>query len=246
MIFRTNVRDCLYLNWALPASALPPAPNPLRYDVREFAGEPVVFASALLFRQASLEVPKVPLPRLEAPQFQLHVCTLDADGVPSVLIRAVLVPAWFAPGARWMTGQPARGARFSYPETTADSSSWDWEVRRGARLEVAGEIGSPLPGVGPDLGTWDQTVAFFRRRGLGFTESLRGLRRMEIRRAKAEVTPVRVRIGEAGLLLRYLPGLDADGLPALHSAWLCGPMGVSYVVGEDERAAVGSQVPAPG
>jgi hypothetical protein len=246
MILRTHVRDCLYLNWAFPAESLPAPPEPLRYDIREWQGGAVVFASALFFRQDGLRLRSVPLPRVDAPQFQLHLCTLDGDGVPSVLIRAVLVPGWFAPGARWVTRQHARAARFDFPASTVDLTAWRWEVRRGSRLVVEGEIGTPTRGFGPDLGTWDQTVSYFRRRGLGFTETLRGLRRIEIERAKSQVTPIRATVKDGGLLLRYLPELQLEEVPALHSAWLCAPMRISYELSGAERAAVGSQVPAPG
>lgn len=246
MILRTHVRDCLYLNWALPAEKLPEPPAPLRYDLRESAGSAVVFASALFFRQDGLQFTSVPFPRVDAPQFQLHLCTLDADGVPSVLIRAVLVPGWFAPGARWVTRQPARAARLVYPASTSEQDAWRWEVRRGSRLVVEGEVGTPLHGVGPDLGTWDQTVSFFRRRGLGFTETLRGLRRVEIERTNAAVTPIRATVTEGELLMHYLADLELSELPALHSAWLCAPMKISYELSGAERSAVGSSVPAPG
>ena len=231
MILRTHVRDCLYLNWALPAERMPAPPDPLRYDVRESDGEAVVFASALFFRQNGLQLTSVPFPRVDAPQFQLHLCTLDADGVPSVLIRAVLVPGWFAPGARWVTRQPARAARLVYPASIA---AW---TPGGGRCTRAPGWGAPgwssreksghLFGSRPDLGTWDQTVSFFRRRGLGFTETLRGPRRVEIERTQAAVTPIRATVAENDLLLHYLAELEPIGLPALHSAWLCAPMKIS-------------------
>ena len=151
MILRTNVRDCLYLNWTLPAEGLPAPPEPLRYDLRQRDGTDVVLASALLFRQDGLRFTSLPLPHVDAPQFQLHFCTLDEDGVPSVLIRTVLVPSWFAPGARWVTRQPARAARLLYPASTADGDSWRWEVRRGSKLVVDQETtcGTPFVSTAP-------------------------------------------------------------------------------------------------
>ena len=46
-MLRTTVRDCLYLNWAFPAEALPPPPAPLRYQRHVWQGREHVFASAL-------------------------------------------------------------------------------------------------------------------------------------------------------------------------------------------------------
>jgi hypothetical protein len=246
MIFRTHVRDCLYLNWALPAEKLPAPPDPLRYDLRKQDGREVVFASALFFRQDGLQFSSILLPRVDAPQCQVHLCTLDGDGVPSVLIRAVFVPSWFAPGARWVTRQPACAARLVYPASTATLDTWRWEVHRGSRLVVEAEIGAPVTAPGSDLGSWDQTVSFFRRRGLGFTETLRGLRRLEIETSNAEVTPIRATVADDGLLRKQLPEVGSSALLEIHSAWLCAPMRISYVLSGAERAAVGSSVPAPG
>ena len=246
MILHTQVRDCLYLNWALPAERLPEPPEPLRYDTREKDGESVVFASALFFRHGDLRFSSLPIPGVDAPQFQLHLCTLDGDGVPSVLIRAVLVPGWFAAGARLFGRQPAQGAQLAFPASTGEAAAWTWEVRRGTRLVVQGEIGPPTRCPGPDLGTWNQTVSFFRRRGLGFTESMRGLRRIEIERSNADVTPIRATVAENALLLRYLKELSPLEMPELHSAWLCAPMQVSYELSGAPRSAVGTSLPAPG
>lgn len=246
MIFRTHLRDCLCLNWALPAAALPPPPEPLRYDVFSGTGDSVVFASALLYRQDGLRTDSVPLPQINAPQLQLHLCTLDPDGVPSVLILAVMVPGWLAPGARWVTRQPARAARLVYPDSIEGSTDWRWEVRRGEQFVVGASLSAPPPGSGPKLGSWDETVAYFRRRGVGFSESLRGLRRVEIRREKSPVTPVKALVEDDRLLLRCLRGVELEELPSPHSAWLCGPMSVSYELSGAERSPVGSRLPAPG
>jgi hypothetical protein len=188
----------------------------------------------------------MPLPRVDAPQCQVHLCTLDGDGVPSVLIRAVFVPSWFAPGARWVTRQPVRAARLVYPASTAVLDTWRWEVRRGSRLVVEGEIGIPATAPGSELGTWDQTVSYFRRRGLGFTETLRGLKRIEIERSSAEVMPIRATVEDDGLLRKQLPELGPSEPIELHSAWLCAPMQISYELSGAERATVGSSLPAPG
>jgi hypothetical protein len=246
MILRSTLHDCLYLNWAVPLDALPGPPESLRYDRRDSADGPVVFASALLFRQHGLGVQGLPLPRLDAPQFELHLCTVDSAGVPSTLVVSVLVPLWIAAGSRWVSRQPARGARLEYPASTADSPRWRWRVQRSGGLLVEGEAGAPGVGAGPSLGTWDQTVAYFRRRGVAYSSVSGALVRTDIRRPRVGVTPVRAEVLENALLVRELPGLGDTGVPLLHSAWLCGPMDVVYDTSGAERAVVGSQVPAPG
>src|SRR4051794_15661183 len=67
-MLRTTVRDCLYLNWALPAEALPVPPKPLRYQIHSWQGRDWVFASALLFHQDSLHFTALPRLRLGYPQ----------------------------------------------------------------------------------------------------------------------------------------------------------------------------------
>jgi hypothetical protein len=248
MIFRTVVRDCLYLNWALPVGDLSPPPPPLRYDRRESEAGGTVFASALLFRQEGLHWSVAPYPRITYPQFHLHLCTVDEEGVPSVWIRAVLLPGWMVPGARLLAGQPAKSARLDFPSlvTEVDRGQWHWEVRRGTRFLVEAEPGGLGLEQEPRLGTWEETVSYFRRRSLGYYASLRGLRRVEVKRQKLDVVPIRARIEDSRLLENCLPELQLEEWPAVHSAWLCPPMSAAFEFGQAEKTAVGSRVPAPG
>lgn len=246
MIFRAEIRDCLFLNWALPLSAAPEPPEALRYDIREGTAGPFVFASTLLCRQGRIEVESLPVPWIDAPVAQIHFCTLDEDGVPSVLIRAVMVPRWLAAGAHWVVRQPAKAARMTFPHRVEGSTEWRWEVERGGRLVVNGSLEAPHPGSGPQIGSWEETVAYFRRRAVGYFESFGTLRRLELRRSRSEVTPVRAEIVEDGLVFRCLGG-EASKTPAsLHSAWLSSAMSVAYESSPAKRAPVGSRVPAPG
>src|SRR6202035_544612 len=107
MLLRTTVRDCLFLNWALPAAALPAPVAPLRYQLHSWQGEDYVFASALLFYQEGLHLPALPLLWVSFPQLNVRLYVLDGEGVPAVLFRRMLMPAWLAPGVRLVTGQPA-------------------------------------------------------------------------------------------------------------------------------------------
>ena len=97
-MLQTTVRDCLYLNWALPAESLPEPPAPLRYQLHLWQGRYWVFASALLFHQDALHLTALPRLRFGYPQLNVRLYMLDEDGVPSVLFRRMLMPAWVVPG----------------------------------------------------------------------------------------------------------------------------------------------------
>jgi len=100
MMLQMTVRDCLFLNWALPADALPEPPPPLRYQLHSWQGRDYVFASALLFHQDAVHFAALPLLRFGYPQLNLRLYVLDQDGVPSVLFRRMLMPSWVVPGVR--------------------------------------------------------------------------------------------------------------------------------------------------
>ncbi len=165
MILQTVVRDCLYLNWALPATSLPPPPPPLRYDLHRWQDGDVVFASALLFRQDRLHLPKIPLLRLSYPQFNLRLYVIDDDGVPAVLFRTVLVPGWVVPSMRVVADQPAQSGHFEYPRPsqTPGDEGWRWQVRRAGELRVVARQSAPCPGHGPSLGSWERLTRFFNQ-----------------------------------------------------------------------------------
>ena len=162
-MLRTTVRDCLYLNWAFPAEALPPPPSPLRYQRHVWQGRDYVFASALLFHQDSLHLTALPSLKFGYPQLNLRLYVLDDEGVPSVLFRRMLMPAWVAPGVRLITHQPAARARLRFPRPSQQrrrSVGLERRAHKG-RLEVRAWPGSPLVGEGPRLGSWEESVRVF-------------------------------------------------------------------------------------
>jgi hypothetical protein len=219
MKLRTLVRDCLYLNWALPVEALPAPPAPLRYEIHPWQGHRYAFASALLFRQAGLHLAALPVPRLSYPQFNLRLYVLDGEGVPSVLFRRMLVPAWAVPGA-WLARQPAAAGRFSYPQPAgADGGgTWRWRVSEGEAFEVEAKPASPAVGEGPRFSSWDAAVHYFRCRNRGYSETGSGLRRIDTEQRETPVWPLQARVAEAGLLERLL---SFEPWPEIHSAFLC-------------------------
>lgn len=223
MIFRTVLRDCLVLNWALPLGSLPPLPEPLRYQIHPCNDGPHVIASALLFRHERLRLDSVPLVRLSYPQLSLRLCVLDGDGAPAVLFRSILVPGWVLPTVRLVAGQPAQLARFSYPRPskTPEAPGWRWQVKQRRGLAVEAAQGSPGVGPGPDLGSWEHTTAYIHDRRTGYVLVGGGFRRVVLSPRPSALWPMRAEVEETGLLVECLPDVGAGTWPALHSAWLC-------------------------
>jgi hypothetical protein len=237
MILQTVLRDCLYLNWALPASSVPSPPAPLRYDEHAWQDGRVVFASALLFRQDRLHLPRIPLVRLSYPQFNLRLYVLDGDGVPAVLFRTVLVPGWVVPSMRVVADQPAQSAQFDYPRpsTTPAEEQWRWQVRRGGELRVVARQSTPCAGHGPSLGSWERLTRFFNQRRRGYFEGPTGLKRIDARHEASAFWPLAAEVEEGSLLDGCLPLGDA-GWPLPHSAFLCPEVPFVFELGEaDER-----------
>lgn len=225
MKMRSLVIDALYLNWALPAEALPPPPEPLRYQEVDSDGGPRVLASALLFRNRGVHIHGAPFLRLSYPQLNVRLYVIDGDGVPSVLFLDMMLPRWVKPAVVLAARHPVSTARFDFPEPSLDpgGDGWRWVVAQGKRLEVVARRGSGLTGAGPSLGSWEATVRFFRERPRGYVESGGRLHRIETEHPRVPVWPLAAEITDASLLADLLPmgGDGAGGLPPLHSAWLC-------------------------
>ncbi|MEM7482992.1 MAG: hypothetical protein AAF481_17590 [Acidobacteriota bacterium] len=230
MKLKTVLRDALFLNWALPVEALPELPSPLRYELHRVEGEDVVFASALLSRQFGLHRLSLPFFRLSYPQLHLRFCVLDGVRMPSFFVGTLLVPAWVAPATALLARQPSTGARFRFPEPAeeGDDHSWSWSVTNGTALEVEARFGSPPGGGRPDLGDWRQTVAYFLERERSYVQVGDRLRRLEAAVPEVEVSPVSAEVHDAALLAERYPGVL---WPALHSAWLCHSMPLSFEFG---------------
>lgn len=240
MMLRAVVRDCLYLNWALPAASLPAPPEPLRYELHRWREEEMVFASALLFRQERIYLPRFPLLRLSYPQFNLRLYVLDDDGVPAVLFRAVLVPGWVVPSMRVVADQPALSAQFHYPRPsrTPAAESWRWQVRRGGELRVSARPQAPGAGHGPSLGSWERLTRFFNQRRRGYFESPAGLKRIDASHRASAFWPLEAEVEASSLLDECLPSLRG-GWPLLHSAFLCPEIPFVFELGEADQRAVG-------
>jgi hypothetical protein len=114
-------------------------------------------------------------------------------------------------------------ARFDFhePYLDPDGDAWRWVVDQGKRLEVVARRGSGLPGAGPSLGSWEDTVRFFRERPRGYVDTGGRLHRIETEHPRVPVWPLTAEVTDASLLGELLPLAGAAGWPPLHSAWLC-------------------------
>jgi hypothetical protein len=241
MRLKTLIRDCLYLNWALPTQGLPPLPSPLRYEVLSGSRGDFVLASALLFRQEGMRQEGVPFPRLSFPQFNLRLYVLDQDGVPSVFFVAVFVPAWLVPGARLLARQPARAARLRFPVT--GTGEREWRVDSGATLRCRATPGPP-PRPSEDLfPSWSATVDYVRPRTRGYIARHHSLARVEAEHAPVDAVPMRAEVLQDGLLQRLL---GAEAWRDLHSAWLCPEMPMLFDFESDTGVEMAARAPVPG
>jgi hypothetical protein len=222
-VLRTVVRDCLYLNWAVPVDSLPPPPESLRYEEHDGGDRRVAFVSALLFRHERLHFAGLPFLKVSYPQFHLRLYVLDHEGIPSVLFHSLLVPRWVLPGARWLAGHPVLAGRFQYPRPSGEPNSedWRWEVRREGSLKVSARPGAPTVSAGPSLGSWERLTAHFRQRQRGYIASFGRLRSVETSQRPVPIWPLQVSLEDLHLLEHRLPLTNVEQWPELHSAWLC-------------------------
>lgn len=258
MVLQTTVRDCLYLNWAIPARSLPSVPEPLRHELHPGKDREWGFASAVLFFQDGLRMQGVPWVRLAYPQANLRFNVLDAEGLPAVYFRRMLVPLWVVPAGRLVARQPTRPARLDFPRPSLDpgAEAWTWRVEgRGGdpALVVTARRGAPQPPGGPDLGSWEETVRYFRDRRRGYSRLAGRLRRIDTRQPPAPVWPLKVEVTGAELVASGLglqPEDGAGGGPGweLHSAWLCPEMSLTFetVRAPEPEEPVRRRVPAAG
>jgi hypothetical protein len=226
---------------------VPEPPDPLRYEVHGSGGREFVFASALLFRHEGLHNPSLPFLRISYPQLSLRLYVTDADGTPAVLFSRVVVPYWVVPVSRLIGRQPAHGGFFSYPEPSFDTASgngdssrpasvsedgeWIWSLRGRGRLEVKGKVASPRVAAGPDLGGWQRTVDYIRRRPLGYVQWDGGLRSLTKSHPRVPVWPLAVELGATELLQSWLPRVEEGDWIRPHSAWLCPEIPFTFEVG---------------
>lgn len=247
MRFQTVVRDCLYLNWAVPRDVLADPPGHLRYECHRHAGVSWVFASALLFHQTGLRVGPVALPGLSYPQVNVRTYVTDG-GVPAVLFHCMLVPRWISPAVRAVSRLPCTGARIrlARPSREPEAEAWSFAAAAaGTSLTATVRAGAPRPGQGPALGSWEATTEYFRLRDRGFARASGGLRRIDTTQESVPLWPVVAEVGDGGLVGAAL-GCAERFEAALHSAWLCPEVPLRFVTGRVAEPVLSRRVPAPG
>lgn len=249
MILHTVVRDCLYLNWALPAESLPPLPEGLAYERHGEPESAVAFASLVLFRQEELHHEVAPFLRLAYPQCNLRSYVRDRDGGAAVFFHRMYVPSWVVLGARLVGRQPAGAAGFDYPAggPAPAGGPWSWRVEAdGAAIEVRARPGAGLFGHGASLGSWQATVAYFRERPRGYGVQGGQLRGVEAIHPTVEHAPVAVELGATSLLERGLPEVSAEAWTRPHSAFLCPRVPFVFALGTAPRGVLAGHLLVPG
>lgn len=225
MEVQTLLRDCLYLNWALPAEQAPALPTELRYETHEEGGRRFVFASAVLFRQEKLHFSALPWVKLSHPQANIRLYVEDDEGVPSVFFVRMLVPPWMVP-AVWLGRNPVAAARFEFPrEVGGGEPSWTWSVEAGEALVAEARLGAPVVGEAPRFASWEAGVTYIRHRPRGYHRAGQVLKRIDVFHPRVEALPVAVEVRQAELVQRVL-GLPV--MPGLHSAFLCPELTLSF------------------
>ena len=246
-VLHTVVRDCLYLNWALPIDALPALPDPLRYDEQVDGGNHYGFVSALLFRHEHLHMAGLPFFRFSYPQCNLRLYVRDHDGVPSVFFLRILVPGWVVPSARWVAHQPAEAAQFSYPQPSPDGheGEWSWQVTRDVSLRLSASKAPPQIFAGPKLGSWGQTVDFFRQRSRGYVLASGSLHPVETSQQSVQLWPLQVSVADPSLLMESLAVADAPSWRHPHSAWLCPEIPYEFALSSESVRSKLRSAPSP-
>lgn len=227
MLFRSEVRDALWVNWALPRSVLPALPPPLVADTLGTGDGEVGFASLVLLRHVGLRHAGIPWPRLSFPQCNFRLLVRDEERVASVFFLRELMPAWAVPIARGIGRLPASAAIL---RVTGDAAGEiQWTIAAGRKLALAARPGAPAPPA-PLPGNWPETVAFFRERPRGYVASGSRLSRLSAEHPGAAGIPMQVDLIETGWLEARMPEVEASIWQRPHSAFLIPSIALTFAV----------------
>jgi hypothetical protein len=239
----TELRDALWVNWALPARALPAPPPPLVLERLGRGDDEVGFVSLVCFRQRRLRLAVLPIVPLSFPQCNLRLLVRDAERVAAVYLLRELVPAWVVPMARLVGGQPASAAVFDI--ACEPGGEQRWRLSAGRPLALSAGPGAPSPSA-PLAGSWPDTVAYFRDRPRAYLGSGRKMRRAETEHPRADAVPMRVEVLDESWLAARMPQVPAGLWLRPHSAFLIPSVKLSVALEPSVRAAVERPVPIPG
>ncbi len=241
MRFHSELRDALYVNWALPTGALPVPRAPLGLDTLRRGDSELGFVTLVLFHQTGLRTAGVPWPALSFPQCNLRLLVRDEERVASILFLRQLVPAWVVPFARAFARQPASAAVFE--ATGGKGGEVRWRFAAGQKLDLVARPGAPP--VEPLVpGGWDESVAFFRERPRGYVETNGGLRRIQAAHPSSAAIPMRIELGCADWLEARLPAVPAEAWSQVHSAFLIPSIQLSIAVEPSREARAAETLPA--
>jgi len=235
--FETALADALYVNWAIPADELPTPPEPLALERALEDGADYGFVTLVLFRQRGLHAVALPWPRFSFPQCNLRLPVRDDENVASIWLLRELVPAWVVPLARGFGGQPATAASFGGGDSGPRGRRWS--VYAGAPVSLVARPASPPPAP-PRLGSWPETVAFFRERPRAYVANGRRLRRVEAVHPRAEARPVAVEMERDEWLSAQLAGVARERWARPHSAFLLESVAMEVAVARERAFSAGA------
>jgi hypothetical protein len=241
--FASELKDALYVNWALPIASLPAAPEPLELETLRRGDLELGFVTLLLFRQTGLRRVDLPWPALSFPQCNFRLLVRDEERVASVLFLRQLVPAWVVPFARVFGRQPASAAVFQ--STGENDVEVRWRFAAGQRLDLVAKPGAartePLV-----PGGWIENVAYFRERPRGYIATNRGLRQIQAAHPASEAIPMRIELGCSDWLEARLPDVPPEAWAQVHSAFLIPSIQLSVAVATDRASEAAETIPASG
>jgi hypothetical protein len=241
--YASELKDALYVNWALPTGSLPVPPAPLALDTLHRGELKLGFVTLVLFRQVGLHRSGIPWPALSFPQCNLRLLVRDEECVASILFLRQLVPAWVVPFARAFGRQPASAAVF---EAAGEAGGeFRWRFAAGRRFELVAKPGAPTPE--PLVpGGWAENVAFFRERPRGYVAAGEGLRRISAAHPASDAIPMRVELPCADWLGARLPEVPLDAWAEVHSAFLIPSIQLEVAVEPSRDVQAVEAIPASG
>lgn len=249
MILETALADALYLNWAIPAAALPELPRALRYDLApgEGGGSFFGFFSLVLFRQVGLHVRGASWLALSYPQANARLYVRDMNGAPAVFLLRQLAPAWVVPIARMVARQPLSGALLDFPGAVAGGldGARRWKGHAGAGFDFVAHAGAS-PSGRPTLGSFSDTSAFFRERSRAYWVRSTSLRSAETKHPTADVVPMHVEVVSAAWLESFLPFEPEGSWGAVHSAFLVPEVRLAFLFGAEPELVAPAQAAMAG
>ena len=116
---------------------------------------------------------------------------------------------------------------------------------RDAALRLTASRAAPETTGGPVIGSWSETVDYFRQRPRGYVLSSGELHPVETTQQPVQLWPLRVSVQDPGLVIDSLGISDMPGWPLLHSAWLCPEVPYEFELSTETLRESLSRAPVP-